>query len=351
VNQDITEKKTVLLHNYISTDERCSIAGSHLFVGSGLPGAALSEAASGAILLVASLIAMVICLVVLVKLLNSILHSPLKRIVRKAVNADFPGKAAFLTGYVAMLVGAGVTVLVQSSSVFTSALTPLAGIGVVTVDRMYPLTLGANIGTTVTGLLAAFTADASKVHDTLQLAICHLFFNITGIIIWYPIPVLRRLPIRLAKFLGNTTAEYSWFAVVYLILLYFILPLVVFGLSLAGWYVLLAVLGPLVILIAVVIIINVMQSKRPNWLPSVLRSWDWLPLPLRSLQPYDRVITACCRCKRCRRHDFDVSNSTHNTTPEVAIGDCSNREMFSSTNGQEDGTSAVKNNSVCESPV
>ena len=112
---------------------------------------------------------MIVCLLLLVKVLNSMLRGPLKRVVRKAVNADFPGKAAFLTGYFAMLVGGGVTVLVQSSSVFTSAITPLVGIGVVTVDRMYPLTLGSNIGTTVTGLLAAFTADASKVVTALQL--------------------------------------------------------------------------------------------------------------------------------------------------------------------------------------
>jgi len=229
------------------------------------------------------------------------LRGPLKRTVRKAINADFPGKAAFLTGYFAILVGAGVTILVQSSSVFTSALTPLVGIGVVTVERMYPLTLGSNIGTTVTGLLAAFTADASKIHDTLQLALCHLFFNITGIIIWYPIPILRRLPIRLAKFLGDTTAGYRWFAVAYLILLYLILPLMVFGLSLAGWYVLLAVCGPIIVLIVVIIIINMLQTEHPNCLPTPLRNWDWLPLPLRSLEPYDRVFTVCCRCKRCGR--------------------------------------------------
>ena len=48
-----------------------------------------------------------------------------------------------------MVVGAGLTVLVQSSSVFTSTLTPLAGTGLVTLDRVYPLTLGSNIGMVV----------------------------------------------------------------------------------------------------------------------------------------------------------------------------------------------------------
>lgn len=41
--------------------------------------------------------------------------------------ADFPDPFGWLAGYVAMIVGAGMTFLVQSSSVFTSAMTPLIG--------------------------------------------------------------------------------------------------------------------------------------------------------------------------------------------------------------------------------
>ena len=48
--------------------------------------------------------------------------------------------------YVFIMVGTGMTILVQSSSVFTSAITPLVGMGVISLDRMYPLTLGSNIG-------------------------------------------------------------------------------------------------------------------------------------------------------------------------------------------------------------
>ena len=58
---------------------------------------------------------------------------------------------------------------------------------------MLPLTLGANIGTTVTGLLAALVSG--KV-EALQVALCHLFFNISGIIIWYPIPFMRKVPLE-----------------------------------------------------------------------------------------------------------------------------------------------------------
>ena len=54
-----------------------------------------------------------------------------------------------MTGYLVMIVGAFLTIIVQSSSVFTSTLTPLAGAGLVSLDRAYPLTLGSNIGTTI----------------------------------------------------------------------------------------------------------------------------------------------------------------------------------------------------------
>ena len=229
------------------------------------------------------------------------LQGSVARVIRKVLNNDFPGKAACLTGYVAILVGAGLTIIVQSSSIFTSAITPLVGVGVIKLERMYPLTLGSNIGTTTTGILAALASDGEKLRNTLQLAFCHLFFNIIGIIIWYPVPVMRKLPVHLAKGLGNTTAEYRWFAIFYLFLMFFILPALVFGLSLAGWYVLLAVALPIVLILIFVAIINTMQNKcRSRIHPAKLRSWEWLPEPLRSLRPYDNMLRKCCRCGCCK---------------------------------------------------
>ena len=73
------------------------------------------------------------------------------------------------------------TILVQSSSIFTSTLTPLVGLGIITVERVYPFTIGSNIGTTVTGILAALTANnAKELRNSLQIALCHTFFNIIG---------------------------------------------------------------------------------------------------------------------------------------------------------------------------
>lgn len=213
------------------------------------------------------------------------------------------------------------TIVVQSSSVFTSTMTPLVGVGVISLKRMYPLTLGSNIGTTTTGILAALASSDLK--NTLQIAFCHFFFNITGILIWYPVPFMRRVPIRGAKFLGNTTAKYRWFAVAYLIVVFFIVPLVVFGLSIAHIW---AMGGVLIFFGAIVLsitVISLLQKYKPNWLPSTLRSWKWLPLFLRSLEPYDRVITKifvckCCTC--CKKEEEPVVeklNGTDNPAMEL----------------------------------
>jgi len=137
-------------------------------------------------------------------------------------------KATNINGYLAMLIGAGVTLLVQSSSITTSALTPLVGLGVLHVDQMYPLTLGANIGTTITGLLAALVSDNV---GSLQVALCHLFFNITGILIFYPIPFMRRIPINAALSLGKATRYWRFFPVVYIVVIFFVIPLALLGLS------------------------------------------------------------------------------------------------------------------------
>ena len=218
------------------------------------------------------------------------LRGQMAKIIKKTVNADFPGPFKHLTGYLAILVGAGLTMLVQSSSIFTSALTPLIGVGVVTIERAFPLTLGANIGTTATGILAALASD-SNLDKALQIAFCHLFFNISGIMLWYPIPYLRKVPINVAKTLGNKTADYRWFAIAYLVFGFFLLPAAVFGLSLAGWQILLGVAIPFVLLFLFVLVVNILQRKAPERLPEVLHDWEWLPKWTRSLEPHDRVFS------------------------------------------------------------
>lgn len=253
--------------------------------------------AIGLLMLFISLLILCLCLMFIVKLLHSLLRGSIAKIIRKVVNDDFPGCCAYFTGYVAILIGAGLTMLVQSSSIFTSSLTPLVGLGIISLDRMYPLTLGSNIGTTTTGLLAAIVQE-DNMRESLQVAICHLFFNLSGIVLFYPIPFMR-FPIGMAKFLGTTTAKYRWFALMYLFLMFFVFPAIILGLSIPAWYVMAAVLIPILLLIIIIAIIKVLQAKRPQVLPVKMRNWKFLPEWMRSLRPLDnffKKIFHCCPC-------------------------------------------------------
>lgn len=271
----------------------------HIFVDT-----SLSDLAVGLILLAMSLLVLCACLIVIVKLLNSMLKGQVAVVIKKILNTDFPFPFGWLTGYIAIVVGAGMTFIVQSSSVFTSAITPLVGIGVISIERAYPLSLGSNIGTTTTAILAALASPGETLGNSLQIALVHFLFNISGIVLWYPIP-FTRVPIRLAKALGNQTAQYRWFAGLYIISCFFVIPLFIFSLSLAGWQVLVGVLVPIVVLLISVIVVNVLQTRRPQWLPQCLRSWDFLPLWMHSLEPWDHIVSwvlghCCCCCKCCQ---------------------------------------------------
>jgi len=303
--------------------------GVYLFRNAGL-----SDAAVGTILLAVSLVILCGSLVLVVKLLNSSLRGRVLSAVTTTVNAELPGRAAGLTGYLVMVVGAVLTIVVQSSSVFTSVLTPLVGVGVMTVERMYPLTLGANIGTTMTGVLAALASPADRLPLALQIALCHLLFNVSGIILFYPVPRLR-LPIRLAHMMGSTTASYRWFAVFYAVMMFFVIPLTVFTLSMAGTLVLSTVVAVCLALVSLIIGINALQRSRPLWLPVRLRSWDFLPLCLHSLDPADRVITAvlafcrstcCCCCRKkpeSRKNEEEMREISSGWKRSAVGGECS----------------------------
>lgn len=297
--------------NGTASPEENRVPCRHLFVGTGL-----TDLAVGFILLAGSLLVLCTCLVLIVKLLNSVLQGRIAQAVRTVINADFPFPFGWLSGYLAILVGAGLTFLLQSSSVFTAAIVPLMGVGVINLERAYPLFLGSNIGTTTTALLAALASPPDMLLIAVQVALIHFFFNLAGILLWYLVPVLR-LPIPLAKRFGDLTAQYRWVAIVYLLFTFLLLPLAAFGLSLAGGSVLAAVGGPLGGLVLLIILINVLQRRRPSWLPHCLRSWAWLPLWLHSLEPWDRLVTGCCPCRACSNSNMTSKVANCYENPEV----------------------------------
>lgn len=149
--------------------------------------------------------------------------------------------------------------------------------------------------------MAALASDSRSLRGSLQLAFCHLLFNVTGILIFYPVPFMR-IPVYLARLLGNTTVKYRWFSLFYLVFMFFLLPVTVFTLSYAGNHVFAIVGFPVLLLITAVVVVNVIQAKKPNWLPFKYTNWNWLPLWMHSLDPIDRLITRltsrcpCCSC-------------------------------------------------------
>ena len=180
--------------------------------------------------------------------------------------------------------------------------------------------------------MAALAADSRSLRSTLQLAFCHLLFNVTGIIIFYPLPFMR-FPIPLAKILGNTTVNYRWFSIFYLLTMFFFLPFSVFALSCAGHLVFGLVGIPIAFLLMVVILVNIIQAKRKTWLPLKYQTWDWLPHWMHSLDPIDRVIvkvTSRCSCLDCiqseSRHDAGAMGIRANQS-QLHILDSSKHNM------------------------
>ena len=128
-------------------------------------------------------------------------------------------------------IGSGtlMTVLVQSSSTTTSLVVPLAGSGVFSLRQIYPFTLGANIGTCITALLAATAITGANAVFALQVALVHLVYNLLGVIVIYGIPLLRELPLRAAEALAAATVRNKLYAVAYIGSVFFVVPLVLIG--------------------------------------------------------------------------------------------------------------------------
>ena len=125
-------------------------------------------------------------------------------------------------GLVGILVGIGVTVSVQSSSITTSILVPLVAAGVLSLASAYPITLGANIGTTITALIASL---AVALPEGLTIALVHLLFNLVGVAMLYPVPQVRTVPIRLAEALASAAVRRHRIVAGYVLTVFLVLPL------------------------------------------------------------------------------------------------------------------------------
>lgn len=178
-----------------------------------------SSKTCGVIMLILALILLFFSLTSLVKLLRKFFVEKLEGLIDHYL---------FSSAVSAFLLGLLITSLIQSSSLTTSLIVPLAGLGLITLKKIYPYTLGANIGTTVTALIASLGAITTGNIIPLTVAFAHLLFNITGVIIFWP---LRILPITLAEKFSNFACRKKVFAFIFIFAFFFLIPLVVISLG------------------------------------------------------------------------------------------------------------------------
>jgi sodium-dependent phosphate cotransporter len=186
--------------------------------GTGLFESAISwlpDVWAGLVLILLGIALILISIMYLGKALKSVFVGKAQRFLHAAV-----GKGP-ITGISS---GTVVTVLVQSSSTTTSLIVPLAGSGVIGLRQVYPFTLGANIGTTITALLAA-TAITGPTHAVAhQIAIAHFLYNLLGVIVIFSVPWLRRIPPAGAEWIARLGSERKWLAVAYILFVFFGVP-------------------------------------------------------------------------------------------------------------------------------
>ncbi len=170
----------------------------------------------GGLMIVLGLIFIFLALAYITKNMRLLVADRVEVAINRALSAG--------SGIVAILIGTLITISVQSSSITTSVLVPLAASGVLTLENIYPVTLGANVGTTVTALLASLATGSPA---AVTVALVHTLFNISGILAFYPISNLRTLPIKMANKLSDIAAERRSLALMYALTMFVIIPLLV----------------------------------------------------------------------------------------------------------------------------
>ena len=167
---------------------------------------------SGIIELIISLVLLFIALRYLVKVLKSLF------IGRMEVFFD---TVIFKNAFTSLLFGLILTALIQSSSITTSLIVPLVGAGILSLEQIFPYTLGANIGTTVTAMLASM---ATGNISAITVAFAHLCFNLIGVALIFPV---RFIPISLAQWLADLSIKSKIYPLIYIAVIFFIFPFLV----------------------------------------------------------------------------------------------------------------------------
>jgi sodium-dependent phosphate cotransporter len=162
--------------------------------------------------LIVALSLLFLALKLLVDLLKALMSGRAERVLHRTL---------FRSPTAAITAGLLMTVMVQSSSITTSVMIPLVAAGIVTLPQVFPFTIGANLGTTVTALIAALSTGSMA---AVTVACSHLLFNVTGTLLVYVPPPMRAIPLALARALGRLTVRNRLYAVAYVALVFFVIP-------------------------------------------------------------------------------------------------------------------------------
>jgi len=163
----------------------------------------------GVCLLTLALVSLFVTLAFLVRFLKSIMIGRVEKMIHNVL---------FATPFRAFVLGVIVTAAVHSSSIATSLLVPLAAGGILSLETLFPFTLGANIGTTLTALFASLVTGVPVAVTT---AFAHFSFNVLGCCFFFP---LRRIPIGAARFFGDLAYRNRVWAFVYIIVVFYTVP-------------------------------------------------------------------------------------------------------------------------------
>ncbi len=168
---------------------------------------------SGSLTLLLGLGLLFLSLKLLVSILRDLVSGQAERVLHRTLFRSAP---------IAIVAGLVMTVMVQSSSITTSVMIPLVAAGIVTLEQLFPFTIGANIGTTFTAMLAALGTGGGA---ALAVAISHLLFNLSGTLIIYALPPIRAIPLALARAVGVVASRNRTFALIYIGVLFYVLPI------------------------------------------------------------------------------------------------------------------------------
>ena len=174
--------------------------GSVLEDGLGLQGNWLA-----AVLIATAIVMIFVALVVITKNMRLLMADRIEEWINRVLRKS---------GLLGLAIGTITTALVQSSSITTSLLVPMFGAGILTLEAGLPIMLGANIGTTITALLASTVAQGPA---GLTIALVHLLFNVIGTLIFFPFRPLRQIPIKLAEKLAEVSTKNRIWVLVFIV--------------------------------------------------------------------------------------------------------------------------------------